>query len=64
MVVWMPDAIYIFELKVNDSAEAALKQIDTKGYAIPYQTDSRHVVKVGVSMNDETRTIEDWMIAE
>ncbi len=64
MVVWMPDAIYVFELKVNDSAEAALKQIDTKGYAIPYQTDGRHVVKVGVSMNDATRTIEDWMIAE
>ena len=60
MVVWMPDAIYVFELKVGDTAQNALKQIDDKGYAIPYQTDGRRVVKVGVSMNAETRTVENW----
>jgi len=60
MVVWMPDAIYVFELKVGDTAKNALKQIDDKGYAIPYQTDGRRVVKVGVSMNAETRTVENW----
>lgn len=62
MVVWMPDAIYVFELKVNDTAENALKQIDSKGYAIPYKTDGRPVVKVGVSMNSENRTIEEWVV--
>ena len=60
MVVWMPDAIYVFELKVGDTAQNALKQIEDKGYAIPYQTDGRRVVKVGVSMNAETRTVENW----
>ena len=35
MVVWLPDAIYVFELKVGDTAQAALEQIDTKGYALP-----------------------------
>ena len=62
MVVWMPNAIYVFELKVGDTAEAALQQIDDKGYAIPYQTDGRPVVKVGVSMNAETHTVENWQI--
>jgi hypothetical protein len=62
MVVWMPDAIYVFELKVGDTAQAALAQIDTRGYAIPYQSDGRRVVKVGVKMNAETRTVEDWVI--
>jgi hypothetical protein len=62
MVVWMPNAIYVFELKVGDTAEAALRQIDDKGYAIPYQTNDRPVVKVGVSINAETRTVEDWAI--
>ena len=63
MVVWMPDTAYVFELKVNDTAQAALEQIDTTGYAIPYHTTDRRVVKVGVKMNADTRTIEDWEIA-
>ncbi len=64
MVVWMPDAIYVFELKVGESAQAALRQIDEKGYAIPYQTDGRRIVKIGINMNAETRTVKEWMICE
>ncbi len=64
MVVWMPDAIYVFELKVGDTAQAALKQIDSRGYSLPYQADGRRVVKVGVSMNAETRTVVDWIVKE
>lgn len=60
MVVWMPDTIYVFELKVNGTAQEALEQIDTKNYAIPYQTDGRKVVKVGVKFNAETRTVDEW----
>ena len=61
MVVWMPDAIYVFELKVNGTAQEALEQIDSKGYAIPYETDGRRVVKVGVKFDPETRVPTDWM---
>ena len=64
MVVWMPDTTYVFELKVNDSAENALRQIEEKGYAIPYQTEGRHVVKVGVRFNAETRVPEEWLIQD
>ena len=62
MVVWMPDAIYVFELKVNGTAQEALAQIDDRGYAIPFETDSRRVVKVGVKFNTETRVPEEWVI--
>jgi len=62
MVVWMPETVYVFELKVGDTAKSALQQINDKNYAIPYQTDGRRVVKVGVSMNAETRTVEEWEI--
>ena len=62
MVVWMPDTTYVFELKVNGTAQSALEQIDDKGYAITYQTERRKVVKVGVKFNADTRTIEDWMV--
>lgn len=64
MVVWMPDTIYVFELKVNGTAKEALEQIDNKGYAIPYQTDERPVVKIGVRFDDEKRIPEDWAISQ
>ena len=62
MAAWMPDTVYVFELKVNDTAENALKQIDDKGHAIPYQTDDRRVVKVGVKYDMEARTPQDWVV--
>ena len=62
MVVWMPDAVYVFELKKDGTAQEALRQIDEKGYAIPFQTDGRQVVKIGVKFNPETRVPEDWVM--
>ena len=63
MVVWMPDTVYVFELKVNGTAEEALAQIDEKDYAISYQTEDKRVVKVGVKFNADTRVPEEWVIA-
>jgi len=62
MVVWMPDATYVFEMKVSGTARQALEQIDTKSYALPYQSEDRKVVKVGVIFNADTRVPEDWII--
>ena len=45
MVVHMPGTTYVFELKVNGTAGEALKQIDDKDYAIPYQAEGRRVVE-------------------
>ena len=63
MVVWMPDTIYVFELKVNGTAQEALQQIDKNSYAIPYQTDGRPVVKVGVRFDAEKRVPVEWVIS-
>lgn len=32
-------------------------QIDNKGYAIPYQTERRHVVRCGINISSEARNI-------
>ena len=37
--------IYVLELKVDDSVDNALAQIDSKGYAFPYEADGRKVTK-------------------
>ena len=63
MVVWMPDTVYVFELKANGTAQEALEQIDSKGYAIPYEADGRSVVKVGVKFDPDTRVPESWIIS-
>ena len=63
MVVWMPDAVFVFELKANGTAQEALEQIDSKGYAIPYEAGDRRVVKVGVKFDPDTRIPESWVIA-
>ncbi len=64
MVVFMPDAIYVIELKLNGTAKEALEQIDNKGYALRYATDPRRVVKVGVAFSVEKRTLTEYVIAE
>ena len=63
MVVWMPDTVYVFELKTHGTPQEALQQIDSKGYAIPYQADSRPVVKIGVTFDAENRVPKEWAIA-
>lgn len=62
MVVWRGDTVYVFELKANGTAQEALDQINSKGYAIAYETKGVKVVKVGVSFDVDTRTPKDWLI--
>ena len=63
-VVHMPDAVYVFELKYDGSAEEAIKQIDDKGYLIPYSADGKRLYKIGVNYDSNQRTINKWIIQE
>lgn len=56
--------IYIFEFKLDGSAQAALNQIDEKGYLLPYTADGRKTVKIGVSFDAEERNLGEWLIEE
>lgn len=61
-VVCTADYIYVFEFKLDGTAEAALRQIDEKGYLLPYEADGRQLVKVGVSFDAEERNLGEWLI--
>ena len=63
-VVHTPTAVYVFELKYDGSAADALKQIDTKGYPLPYVADGKRLVKIGVNYDSSQRTIGDWIVRE
>lgn len=54
--------VYVMELKMDGSADEALRQIDDRGYAIPYEADGRRVVKVGINFSSDERTISDWLV--
>jgi hypothetical protein len=60
ITIMTPKYIYIVEIKIDSSADAALRQIDEKGYAVPYLTDGRQVVKLGINFSTATRTMSEW----
>jgi len=62
--------VFVLELKVDDTVENALAQIDSKGYAIPYsplqlpQGGEMQVFKCGVNISSEQRNITHWRITD
>jgi len=61
-VVKTKNYIYVFEFKLEGSAEEALKQIDDRGYLLPYQSDGRKLIKVGVDFSREKRNIDNYIV--
>ena len=64
MVVQTADYIYIFEFKLDKSADEALAQIEENQYALPFATDPRKLYKIGVNFSSKTRRIESWKVVE
>ena len=56
------DYIYILEFKINESAEAALKQIEDKEYAKPFESDGRTIYKIGINFSTNTKRIAGYII--
>ena len=63
-IVQTPNYVYVFEFKLNGTAEEALLQINEQGYAKPFMADTRKVVKVGVEFSAETRNVKRWLLEE
>lgn len=61
-VVFSPKSIFIFEFKLNKSAEEALSQIDEKEYAKKFSFENRKIWKIGVNFSSEKRTVDEWKI--
>jgi hypothetical protein len=61
-IVETPQYVYIFEFKLDGTAEEALQQIKEKGYATAYAVDPRRKFLLGVSFSSKTGTTEEWEI--
>jgi hypothetical protein len=62
MVVHFPETVYVFEFKLagNGTVEEALRQIDEKGYLIPYTAGSRRLVRIGAEFDTAKQTLGHW----
>lgn len=63
MVLRTRTTLYLVELKLNQNAEIAMKQIDLQQYADRFALCGLPVVKVAINFSAETRTIADWVIS-
>lgn len=62
LVVKTADYIYVMEFKLQGTAEEALRQIEDKHYARPFEADPRRLFKIGVNFSNQTRNIEKWIV--
>jgi hypothetical protein len=62
MVIGTARQLYVFEFKLSGagSADEALKQIDDRGYLLPYTAGNRELVKIGAVFDKKTRILGDW----
>ncbi len=62
MQILTSNFVYIFEFKIDSTAEEAFAQIIEKGYAVPFESDPRNIFLIGANFSTETRTLDDWKI--
>ena len=60
MMLRLRHAVYLFEFKVDQSPDVALKQIHDKHYADRYKIEHLPIHLVGISFSSKTRNISDW----
>jgi hypothetical protein len=64
IIVSTPQYLYIIEVKLDSTPDAALCQIEEKQYAVPFLTEGKRIVKLGVNFSSQRRTIDDWKCGE
>ncbi|MFI5344589.1 MAG: AAA family ATPase, partial [Chlamydiales bacterium] len=61
LIVSVNQTLYIFEFKFDSSAQEALQQIIDKKYVDRYKNVGQKIILVGVNVNRQTRSIDDWI---
>lgn len=62
MQLLTPAYVYIFEFKLDGSAESALRQIHDRGYARPFQSGRREIILIGANFSTSVNTLDSWVI--
>ncbi len=62
MAVEFKDKVFIIELKCNQSAEQAIRQISEKRYHEKYLQSGRKIYLLGINFNTKEKAITDWRL--
>ena len=64
VVIQTKTDVYVLELKVDQSVNSAMAQIDSREYAVRWEADERRITKCGVRIGSKQRTITHWKITD
>ncbi|MFK7979876.1 MAG: PD-(D/E)XK nuclease domain-containing protein, partial [Saprospiraceae bacterium] len=59
-VVQTDTHVYVLEFKLDESADAAIQQIEEKGYAEKYQSTEKQIVGLGINFSSTTKSVANW----
>lgn len=63
-VIELENRIYLFEFKLNQSAQEALQQIEEREYYRKYQLHGKAITCIGANFDTSQRMVDDWLIRE
>ncbi len=63
-IVETDNYVYLFEFKRDDTADAALKQIEDNKYSLAFEADTRTIYKIGIAFDSKTRMLSEWKVME
>lgn len=69
VAISLPDHLYLFEFKLDGSAQAALEQIEADGYSQKLRLDARPTTLIGVNpstgsghrFDSHSRKVQEWL---
>ncbi len=64
MIIETEDAVFCFEFKLRGSAQTAIKQIEEKGYLLPYELGDRKLYIIGCAFDKKKKTLGRWIVKE
>jgi hypothetical protein len=53
--------IYVFEFKVNKTAQEAISQIEERAYHAQFKLDKRPIMLIGANFDTKSRQLTDWI---
>ena len=54
--------VYIFEFKLNESADSAIEQIKTKKYYTAYENQGKEIFLLGINFSGKNKEVEEWKV--
>jgi Predicted AAA-ATPase/PD-(D/E)XK nuclease superfamily len=63
-IVHTPQYLYIFEFKVDASAQEAMQQIKEKNYAMPFLNTGKKIILIGINFTEDARGIQESIVEE